>query len=202
MSKWIGKTVQVVKPEVLLRVGYPKALADYLPAAKEDWEGDLGKLLGGLWRYGPEKSKAKILRELAYMRARADGFGGGHRTLHVLDHEALRGHVFEVVGARRVWTGVRSAGGGYGDDYEPPALCDQQAHVILSLQRLCKWQFEAYDAVHALQQRAEFQGATRPLGGEFEIALANVQLADADEVYGKRAKAQEPPEDREWDSFF
>lgn len=145
--------VQVVTPRFVVRVGYPKSLQDYERELQESQQVQdaldaLFKLATGRTQRfperivgaGPEKhrSRERVERELAYLRAVAKGFGGNERSIHWKEIPELEGVQARVVGVRTAYTGERYEGGMSGpydcQEYEPAGLADPKAHRILRLE--------------------------------------------------------------------
>jgi hypothetical protein len=144
----VGDHVHVKAALVVLRVGYPKAVADYLPEVRERFSAHIegifkASLPPGVIAHGlepiQEKTRRKIEHELAHMLAHANHFGGRTRSLHVEERPALVGLEFEVAGLRSVVTGTYSPGrhtGGYDwEEYEPADLDDRKTHRLAVLER-------------------------------------------------------------------
>jgi hypothetical protein len=144
----IGDQVRIVTPKVVVRVGYPKAVADYLPVVRERHGAHLDAIFRSdieppLQLLSPElpwprsKVRRRVEMDLAYMLAHEDGFGGRRRELHLEERPELAGQEARVDGLRTVMTGVYapgySNGGWYNDDYEPAALDDRKPHRLAHL---------------------------------------------------------------------
>lgn len=95
----VGDRVKVKIPRIVVRVGYPKAVSDYLPEAVKAF----GAQLRGAMH---AKEAETVLRAIAYGLARKDGFGGRGRTLHFEEKEELLGREFTISHTRVVRTGV------------------------------------------------------------------------------------------------
>lgn len=122
--------VRIVVPKIVTRVGYPKAVKDYLAQAEERYGAQLRKDITHEWAVG------KVLQQIAYGLAKTDGFGGRERSLHLEEKPELLGQEFTVSGIRTVQTGTYyPPSGGYdaynGDyDYEPGGLMNMKAHRL------------------------------------------------------------------------
>lgn len=125
-----GDWVKIVTPKIVLRVGYPKTVDDFIPIAKEHFKNTLTAV------FGYNTNLDRVYRELAYQLLKKAGFGGRERSLHLLDQPHLAGVTVQVQRVRTVMTGryYPSSGGGdyYTDDYEPAGLADQKAHRLIS----------------------------------------------------------------------
>ena len=126
-----GDRVRIITPNVVTRVGSPKAVKDYVDEAEKRY----GKLL----RIDmDDRCAAKVIQQIAYGLAKADGFGGPVRSLHMEEKPELLGQEFTVSGVRMVQTGrYYPPSGGYdsynGDyDYEPGGLADMKARRLVS----------------------------------------------------------------------
>jgi len=136
----INDRVRVVEPLVVIRVGYPKTVADYLPEviAKSG-----AALRSAIWAAGGDDGVVdKTIREIAYLVAKADGFGGTDRQLFTEVHEELRGLETYVDGLRNRYTGTyhhgsySSAGSswyGYEENWEPAYLDPMVCHRVATL---------------------------------------------------------------------
>ena len=129
----VDDRVRIIRPVVVVRVGYPKTVSDYLPEAEKKFrallhtEGLRGRVI------------EKVLREIAYGLAKADGFGGRQRTLHIKEIPDILGQEFRVMGIRTVKTGIyyppaHGRSGWYGEeyDYEPGGLSDEKTHRLVT----------------------------------------------------------------------
>jgi hypothetical protein len=74
-----------------------------------------------------------MIDRLAYFKLVQFHFGGNMRQIFVELDETLKGEEFLVSSKRTVYTGVRIAGGGNYEDYDPPYLSNPKAHVILKV---------------------------------------------------------------------
>lgn len=137
----VGDRVRIVNPVFVERVGYPKAMADYVAEIEQKISDRrlldaFGDVFGHPW-LGARTRRAfdKIRRELAYLVAQRDGFGGNERSLHVVTHPDLTGCMAYVEGLETVVTGTYSRGydGGCYSDPEPPALERQVRHRLANV---------------------------------------------------------------------
>lgn len=141
-----GDRVRIVTPRVVVRVGYPKTVDDYVEAARRKY-GDL------LVEDMNKRCVDKALQQIAYGFAKADGFGGRERSLHCEDVPELAGQVFTVDGVRMVQTGTYYPPHAWvshcGEhDYEPGGLENMKARRLIS-------GFCAFGKVSALCARYE-----------------------------------------------
>jgi hypothetical protein len=143
----VGDRVQVVDPQIVLRVGYPLGLADgraYVVANHFKEAVELCRAVGGnVYRaydlgfaYGERDPLSgctpeflRLIDSLAYAYVAGKGFGGADRSVHTKLHPELAG-VTGVVAARKVaYSGRRR----HGDQEEPPSFKARQAHVLLEV---------------------------------------------------------------------
>lgn len=137
--------VKIVDPRVVLRVGYPKCVEDFLPEVAERHCKAVGLLYKEVTGYLPNENSSrtveKILRELAHAKLAAERYGGRERSLHFSQpFEELRGKVFAVMSVRSVVTGIYCPGrAGYGytmngfDEGDAPCLDDAKTHRLATL---------------------------------------------------------------------
>lgn len=140
-----GDLVQIVKPEMFIRCGYPLTVRE-VKASFYDVKGEpkederyqkimeVFKSVGvdvdgslsheGIPLIGPrgkdvlrKKSINKIIDALAYEIVRAKGFGGNERKLYTKDVPALAGNVYRVCNKKVCVTGTYSPSSGSGYDY-------------------------------------------------------------------------------------
>lgn len=130
--------VRIVTPTFVTRVGYPKAVSDYLPEVEEKFRPALLKLL----EYDNEptgkagRALMKVYQELAYLLATEDGFGGKERSLHTVELPELVGQEFNVSAVKTVMTGTYYPPSGWysweGEyDFEPGGLSECKAHRLV-----------------------------------------------------------------------
>ena len=154
----VGDLVQIVKPEMFIRCGYPLTVREVKASFYEKGEPkeddryqkimDLFKSAGVRFNSDMfstsshalrKKSINKIIDALAYEIVRAKGFGGDERKLYTKDVPALAGNVYRVCHKKVCVTGtyfpaVMNEDYWAGqDDYEPAGLSDTKTHVILYL---------------------------------------------------------------------
>lgn len=104
----------VVTPRFVKRVGYPKTLMDYEVVISQDQEaqtalGDLFRAtLHGGFTMSPayEKVRARVERELAYLLAQQDGWGGKERTIHWDERPELQDAQAMVRKVKNAYTGT------------------------------------------------------------------------------------------------
>jgi hypothetical protein len=162
----VGDVVEVVDARRVVRVGYPKAVADYEALVKEKFAQELRAMFGphavGAVRHWRERGVSshdeeegsrkqllggvkynalqKVVRELAYVEAKADHFGGRERSVHLVDAPEWAGRRCQVASVVTAMTGkyYGPSGGGYnsyeGDyDWEPGGLAGAKAVRIAEL---------------------------------------------------------------------
>lgn len=145
----IGDTVQIVEPQIVLRVGYPLTLLDGMVIAEEKWSAKVYEFIKSLgtvelssnWELDGYDSRlyADVINALGSYHLRTVRFGGRERSIHTQTAEELRNTSdWNVISKRRVKTGTYCVGGrssdDWGDDYDPPYLSNEQTHVLLLLQ--------------------------------------------------------------------
>lgn len=137
-----GDEVRVIDPRFVLRVGYPKSVDDYLTTVREKHAGLLDALfhhvVGDTHRTSysldeprVSKQRGRVERELAYLLAREDHFGGYERSIHWMRVDQLKGKVLTVHSVRSVYTGhyYPPSGDAY-DGYEPGGLDKPKCHRL------------------------------------------------------------------------
>ena len=137
----VGDLVRVVDPRVVVRVGYPKCVDDYLGDVDRlvgvEIDAIADKILGLPMLHPPSKTLDRVRRELALALARRDGFGGRERSIHFVEKPELLDLEARIVSVRSVMIGTyHCASGGrawYDDDYEPAYLSDRQTVRIAEL---------------------------------------------------------------------
>lgn len=146
----VGDLVKVVVPRFVARVGYPKSLEDYERelAERPAYQKVLSLMFEAITgddqiidpRVGRKhRCRYRVERELVYLLAKRDGFGGRERTIHIVEHLELEGAECTVMDIRTANTGrhrqtAGSSGGMFGDDdYEPNGLEDMKQHRIVRL---------------------------------------------------------------------
>jgi len=124
----IGDTVRVDTPLHVLRVGYPKTIADFKEAAGPKVYEALDLLRKvGVYRVDSRRLKHEIARSLC----KQAGFGGSQRSIHIEPRESLRGLVGQVTSIRYCKTGSyvpESSGDG---EYDPAYLAGEKTHRLL-----------------------------------------------------------------------
>lgn len=147
-----GDLVRVLDPRRVLRVGYPRCVADYMPDLRLRALEPLEKLVESLGvplrapklRLAEEIATQRgfterVLREVALLKLRIDGFGGRERSIHLSEPvEELRGQVARAVSVRSAVTGTYCPGrAGRGctpnghDEDDPPLLDNAKTHRLV-----------------------------------------------------------------------
>lgn len=152
----VGDEVRVVVPKFLVRVGYPKTVEDYLSVVDREIhcvEALMERLVSGpdvrpslsFFEGGAGKMvRNRIRRDLAYLVAKSDGFGGRERRLHVREVPCYLGAQGVVTELRTAVTGNYRAAyqprcGYYEDEGEPAHLEDEERHRIARVQLQYSW---------------------------------------------------------------
>lgn len=147
----VGDTIRITAGRHVKRVGYPKAVDDYVEDAKRLFhdrirEGMQAHLDERMARAGETRPcrladtflshPTKLYRQLAYELAKRDGFGGKKRIVHYEDAPDLVGQTCEVYEVRRRITGDYFPGGTSYDwecsftEYEPGGLGNWKVVVL------------------------------------------------------------------------
>ena len=134
-----GDTGRIVIPRFVQRVGYPKTVADY-----HDQLDKMGKVVhqlipqlieavGARVPVRDGKPRQAIERQLAYLMAQSDGFGGPERSIHWTEYPELEGWPFEVCSMRTACTGFYIPAQGCDEDFDPPALTQTKHHRLATI---------------------------------------------------------------------
>ena len=140
----VGDVVKVVNPRPVIRVGYPKVPADYLPDAEKASGAAVDELLKPYWRHSSDPRmkwlRNKILSDMAYVLAGRDGLGGGERQIFFRDpKDSVIGRHCRVKRIRIAKTGTYFSPTGYscpysGEyDYECGGLKNEKTHKLLEV---------------------------------------------------------------------
>ena len=139
----VDDRVRILLPKFVVRVGYPRTIEDYLTKVDEEMPA-LDALMGRLIKKPNEtdlnllpftgdvlRVRDRIRRDLAYVLAKKDGFGGRERSLHFIDLPEFQGAETFVTHLQTVVTGTycpASSGRSYisEDDYDPPCLMNEK----------------------------------------------------------------------------
>lgn len=116
-----GDRVTLVEPKAVARVGYPRSVQEYQAEVAQSYKTEIqaliAKVTAGKKRAFPRMIFDKVVSELGYGLAKADGFGGSKRDVFLRDLPAtwvgLEGEVWEI---KSVATGTREEG-----YYTPPS---------------------------------------------------------------------------------
>lgn len=143
----------VVVPRRIIRFGYPKSLYDYVKEIEAEpqyqqliqtaraltddnfWPRPTSQLHANpsLSLTQNERAFNKIVRELAYLRGKADRWGGNRRDMHWVQDLSLLGKTMVVNAIQIKKTGHRYPGSGSWEDYEPPTFSTDETIKVLSL---------------------------------------------------------------------
>lgn len=146
----VGDRGIVVDPRFVARVGYPKSQKEYLAELHADEKAVraiddmLLAATGAMWggprsmdpSSSPHRVRAQIERDVAFLRAELDGFGGRERSIHWHQWPALRGREVTVRSLRTVYTGKHKTGireywfAGGDCDVDQNSLEDRVAHRL------------------------------------------------------------------------
>ena len=137
----VGDEVQILAPTPVVRVGYPKVVGDYYVEVEQGIGHRIDEFLGltrpwrGAWSAATEpRARRDVIHQLAYARAKLDGFGGPIRSLHLEDAPAYANKKFTVVGVRSVQTGryFPPSGGSY-EDYDGGGLAERVTYRLVEI---------------------------------------------------------------------
>lgn len=163
--RWeVGDLALVADPQVVTRIGYPKAVEDYV--AELALDPNMNRLLRELvlhvaGRFDPEDPHVlRILRELGHVRALRDGFGGKVRTIHTKPEPALEGAEVRIISMRRVCVGTYQPprGSTRDDSWEPGRLGDREDRRIAKVQV----QRDLYDLYEVPLENLRWPGDGKP----------------------------------------
>jgi hypothetical protein len=140
-----GDTVRIVTPEFFVRCGYERNLSSEIDVVLEKFTAGIQGLM--LEAGVPEESRTcrhrettvgrvlyRIAAELAHARLQESGYGSKTRKIYTAEEPEYAGRKATVWGKKTVKTGRYYAPYGWGDDYEPGGLDNEQTHVILYVQ--------------------------------------------------------------------
>lgn len=148
-----GDVIRVTRPIFVTRVGYPKTVKDYLTQevmrAAEEFVRKFNpkvhiarsRIFGvdDITTQDMNRSTALIAREIAYVLAKKDGFGGRQRKLFTVKVPEAKGQEFYVDGVRTAKTGTyfppcptTDWESGY-KEWEPGGLEDLKTHRLLRI---------------------------------------------------------------------
>lgn len=132
---YVGDKVRLIDPRLILKIGYEKDIDSMLEAATQD---ERVIVFCREMKLNP-RQRGEIIRTIA--RSMVPLREGSKRSITFSDpDENLRGKEFFVASKHVRYTGVYSrASGGYSYDgeydYEPAALRNAEAHIVLELSR-------------------------------------------------------------------
>lgn len=142
----IGDRVKILKPEVVVRVGYPLTTYDCLDEVREKYSEAISDLMikADMPWYNSDGYKVVngIERSLAYGLLMKKKFGGNERSLHksklyysIVSDDGKDNKIGEIVSKRVVRTGF----------FENGKLTKQKSHVLIKVKHHNEWvnEFEA-----------------------------------------------------------
>jgi len=147
----VDDLVKVVKPDVVVRVGYPLTKEMALDAAEKEYGDKIRDFMCNVGaaeaddqffnspEYDP-RLYGDLLNAMASRYLRVKGYGGKERKIYTEVNEQLRATSgWTVISKRRVKTGTYCSGGysgGYDGepDYDPPYLSNEQTHTLLTIE--------------------------------------------------------------------
>ena len=142
----VDDRVRIVISQFVTRVGYPKSIEDYEAALLADPEitrlldALLVRAAGRIWRVGEprggHKSRGRIGREVAYLMAQRDGWGGPKRQIHWVERPELEGVMATVTRIRTAYTGTYVPPRKFSDteDFELGYLKGETRHRLAEVQ--------------------------------------------------------------------
>lgn len=153
----LGDYVEVICPEFVSRVGYPLSFDDACTAVEAEHGEQLKEFLNvtGLHKTLPQKfwgtagwpptnwrvrgAYDDMIRGMARLHLLREGFGGNHRSIHVVRRPDRMGRRYVVVSKRVVKTGLYDAPWSSGPDHNGEYECysggliDPKTHVLVEL---------------------------------------------------------------------
>ena len=144
----VGDTVKIINPVFVIRCGYPLSIKDMKKVVEEKFGDNIDKLIQTVWKgeetdhkmslanRSKDRAYQTILNELAYVRLKAEKYGGRTRSLHTKILENYKGLEFKVWDIKMCMTGEYvpgCRGNGWDEDSEPAYLTEAKAHKLLVL---------------------------------------------------------------------
>lgn len=138
-----GDQVRILNPRFVVRVGYPKVVKDYYAEVEKEFGDHIDRFLGLShsrpfrgWGDGPDQpaDRSRIIRTLAYSKAKQDGFGGKSRSIHLAYDPAFAQQIATVSSVRTAMTGMY--GGPYEPEYGSGGLADMKPVRIIEVHGL------------------------------------------------------------------
>lgn len=128
----IGDVVQVVKPDLFVRCGYPMTFDSARAAVMSN--DDTMRLVQDLQRDYPS-TRDGIVHELAKSYMRSHHFGGSQRSVHTEENLDVVGGLYVVIDISRCVSGEYVSGSWCSDPYDsdPAVLSKTKFHKILHL---------------------------------------------------------------------
>lgn len=192
----VGDVVRILNDRPIERIGYPKAVKDYYEDIEKEAGGQLDLLItlaeglkeDGVRYYEPSHQskgvRKLIIHNLAYLRAKRDGFGGRQKQIFWGEPRKREGRLARVVSVCMKQTGEYyapySSYSYYGEyDYEPGGLAKCQQHKILGLSLLSKVNEMLEDDWEDCQ---DFEFAIAPYKQQYPLQLL---ASDCEKVFEK-----------------
>lgn len=161
----VGDRVQIINPEVFVRVGYPwnkQYVIDNVITKEEKEkviellkgvyieEKDLcGNLIKGIkydyLDYDKSRTYDEIIDRLAYYKLQKNHFGGNKRQVFTKTEESLKDQIVFVDSKRYVKTGTYSCGWYDEDGGEPSYLSNEKTHIILNVYKENGWLNDCFE---------------------------------------------------------
>lgn len=137
----VGDKIRVVIPKFVVRVGYPKQVKDYEDQAQAlaGQHLDAAMRAAGVGAYSwDSKQWKRMVREIAYLIACNDGFGGRERSIHWEERPEYERATGTITSIRTAHTGTYnppwSCQSYDGEcDGDPGGLINEVRHRILSI---------------------------------------------------------------------
>lgn len=146
----VDDLVKVVKPDVVVRVGYPLTKEMALDVVEKEYSDKIHNFMysvgaaeaGDQFFNSPEydpRLYGDLLNAMASRYLRVMEYGGKERKIYTETDERILATDWRVLGKRVVKTGTYNKGGysgGYDGepDYDPPYLENERTHVLLALE--------------------------------------------------------------------
>lgn len=186
-----GDKVRIVTPDFVVRVGYPKAVADYEEVAQKLLDStvaaafpvEAAELNRFVWRKGRSSHFFdRAVRAYARWMAEVDGFGGPVRSVHSLTVPALAGAEGTVQWLRTAATGEYyppTKGSGYNsfsgdyDEGDLGGLADQKSHRIAAVGLQVASELE-----EVLKKYNRRRGPAAFFLAEYEVEVCNLEMVE------------------------
>jgi hypothetical protein len=146
----VDDLVKVVKPDVIIRVGYPLTREIALDAVEKEYNDNIRNFMCSVGaaeaddqffnspEYDP-RLYGDLLNAMASRYLRVKEYGGKERKIYTEADQRILATNWRVLSKRVVKTGTYNRGGysgGYDGepDYDPPYLENERTHVLLALE--------------------------------------------------------------------